>query len=33
MCPALCVGRDGGASTDRFLTEPRDCRFDPKALL
>jgi feruloyl esterase len=28
-----CVGRDGGASTDQFLTDPRDCRFDPKALL
>jgi feruloyl esterase len=30
---AQCVGRDGGASTDQFLTDPRDCRFDPKALL
>src|SRR3984957_15273734 len=28
-----CVGRDGGASTDQFLTDPRDCHFDPKALL
>jgi feruloyl esterase len=28
-----CVGQDGGASTDQFLTDPRDCRFDPKALL
>jgi feruloyl esterase len=28
-----CVGRDGGASTDQFLTDPRDCRFDPKVLL
>jgi feruloyl esterase len=28
-----CVGRDGGAGTDQFLTDPRDCRFDPKALL
>jgi feruloyl esterase len=28
-----CVGRDGGASTDPFLTDPRDCHFDPKALL
>src|ERR1700737_556441 len=27
-----CVGRDGGASTDQFLTDPRDCHFDPKAL-
>ena len=30
---ARCVGRDGGASTDQFLTDPRDCHFDPKALL
>jgi feruloyl esterase len=30
---AQCVGRDGGASTDPFLTDPRDCHFDPKALL
>ena len=28
-----CVGRDGGAGTDPFLTDPRDCHFDPKALL
>jgi feruloyl esterase len=28
-----CVGQDGGASTDQFLTDPRDCRFDPKVLL
>jgi feruloyl esterase len=28
-----CVGQDGGASTDQFLTDPRDCHFDPKALL
>jgi feruloyl esterase len=27
-----CVGRDGGASTDQFLTDPRDCQFDPKIL-
>ncbi|MEH2567369.1 tannase/feruloyl esterase family alpha/beta hydrolase [Bradyrhizobium sp. AZCC 2289] len=27
-----CVGRDGGASTDQFLTDPRDCHFDPKVL-
>ena len=25
-----CVGRDGGAKTDQFLTDPRDCHFDPK---
>ena len=30
---AQCVGQDGGASTDPFLTDPRDCHFDPKALL
>src|SRR5262249_33558492 len=29
---AQCVGRDGGAKTDQFLTDPRDCRFDPKVL-
>jgi feruloyl esterase len=28
-----CVGQDGGASTDPFLTDPRDCHFDPGALL
>src|SRR6201985_3024528 len=28
-----CVGQDGGAKTDPFLTDPRDCHFDPKALL
>jgi len=27
-----CVGRDGGTSTDQFLTDPRDCHFDPKVL-
>jgi Tannase and feruloyl esterase len=27
-----CVGQDGGATTDQFLTDPRDCDFDPKAL-
>jgi feruloyl esterase len=30
---AQCVGQDGGARTDPFLTDPRDCHFDPKALL
>ncbi|HXW70156.1 MAG TPA: tannase/feruloyl esterase family alpha/beta hydrolase [Methylocella sp.] len=29
---AQCVGQDGGVTTDQFLTDPRDCRFDPKAL-
>jgi len=28
-----CVGQDGGALTDQFLTDPRDCGFDPKSLL
>ncbi|HEX3995460.1 MAG TPA: tannase/feruloyl esterase family alpha/beta hydrolase, partial [Acetobacteraceae bacterium] len=27
-----CVGQDGGAKTDQFLTDPRDCHFDPKVL-
>jgi feruloyl esterase len=30
---AQCVGQDGGASTDQFLTDPRDCQFKPKQLL
>jgi feruloyl esterase len=29
---AQCAGQDGGAKTDQFLTDPRDCRFDPQAL-
>src|SRR5262249_10982506 len=29
---AQCAGRDGGVSTDQFLTDPRVCRFDPKVL-
>ena len=29
---AQCVGHDGGAGTDQFLTDPRDCQFDPKVL-
>lgn len=29
---AQCVGKDGGAATDQFLTDPRDCHFDPKVL-
>src|SRR5882757_3784560 len=28
-----CAGRDDGLGTDQFLTDPRDCRFDPKVLL
>jgi feruloyl esterase len=27
-----CVGRDGGLSIDNFLTDPRDCHWDPSAL-
>jgi len=29
--PALaqCVGKDGGAPTDAFLSDPRQCHFDP----
>ena len=26
---AQCVGRDGGVSTDAFLSDPRQCFFDP----
>ena len=29
---AACAGQDGGVSTDQFLSDPRDCKFDPKAL-
>lgn len=29
---AQCVGQHGGAPTDKFLTDPRDCGFDPKVL-
>jgi feruloyl esterase len=29
---AQCVGQDGGVTTDRFLTDPRDCQFNPKVL-
>jgi len=29
---AQCVGQDGGVKTDQFLTDPRDCHFDPKVL-
>jgi feruloyl esterase len=27
-----CVGKDGGAPGDRFLTDPRQCKFDPATL-
>jgi feruloyl esterase len=26
------VGKDGGLSSDNFLTDPRDCHWDPAAL-
>lgn len=29
---AACVGKDGGAPTDNFLTDPRQCNFDPETL-
>src|ERR1700758_2482464 len=29
---AACVGQDGGVKTDQFLTDPRDCHFDPAVL-
>ena len=29
---AQCRGKDGGANTDAFLTDPRDCKFDPATL-
>ena len=29
---AACVGRDGGLASDAFLTDPRDCQFDPASL-
>ena len=29
---AQCAGRDGGISTDQFLTDPRDCDFNPEVL-
>jgi len=29
---AQCAGQDGGVATDKFLTDPRDCKFDPKVL-
>jgi feruloyl esterase len=27
-----CAGKDGGLSSDNFLTDPRDCRWNPAAL-
>ena len=29
---AQCRGKDGGAPTDAFLTDPRVCKFDPASL-
>ena len=29
---AACVGKDGGLATDAFLTDPRDCGFDPASI-
>jgi feruloyl esterase len=29
---AACGGKDGGAPTDTFLTDPRQCNFDPETL-
>jgi tannase/feruloyl esterase len=29
---AQCAGQDSGVKSDGFLTDPRDCRFDPKVL-
>ena len=29
---AACVGKDGGSPTDTFLTDPRQCNFDPDTL-
>jgi feruloyl esterase len=27
-----CLGKDGGVETDAFLSDPRECKFDPKAV-
>ena len=27
-----CAGKDGGSTSDNFLTDPRDCHWDPAAL-
>ena len=29
---AACAGKDGGAPGDSFLTDPRECKFDPDTL-
>ena len=29
---SACVGKDGGAPTDTYLTDPRQCNFDPETI-
>jgi len=29
---AACAGKDGGVPTDRFINDPRDCKFDPASV-
>jgi Tannase and feruloyl esterase len=29
---ARCVGKDGGVATDAFLSDPRQCKFDPSSV-
>ena len=29
---ANCLGKDGGVATDAFLTDPRQCHFDPQTV-
>jgi len=29
---AACVGKDGGSPNDNFLTDPRECKFNPASL-
>ena len=29
---SACVGKDGGASTDGFLTDPHECNFEPATI-
>jgi feruloyl esterase len=29
---AQCVGKDGGVASDLFLSDPRQCRFDPEVV-
>ncbi|HYZ32384.1 MAG TPA: tannase/feruloyl esterase family alpha/beta hydrolase [Crenalkalicoccus sp.] len=30
---AACAGKDGGLASDPFLTDPRQCRFDPRSIV